>query len=97
MISGTVDGFMAGGESKDWSVELTETVFTTTAGFDTDSDDAALGTIWTIGDRAEDTAGDWSGQMHDPDGGTPQTAVGVFSAEYGVIGRMVGGFGANHD
>ena len=98
-ISGMIDGFMAGGESMDWSVKLNSTPI---AVFDTAHDFgvAAEGTVWTIGGAAAAAGGSWEGDFHNqvapPDGNNvPGTVTGEFSAVYGAVGHMVGAFGAH--
>lgn len=95
MISGTLDGFMTGDMSRDWTVALKD------AAIGTDGVIAAADTIWSIGGTAEKASNDaWSGQLHEvipadmSGAGTPRVATGVFSAEYGVLGHMAGAFGA---
>ena len=96
-ITGLLDNFM-GGEQV-WSVELMK------AGI---GDGGTFGGIscttcttqWTIEDVSEEKGGNWGGTFYGPiaagkDGaGTPMSANGTFSAEYGSIGHMLGAFGA---
>ena len=92
-VSGTVDGFDAGGERRDWTVALE---------FADIAADGAIGgtgagTVWTIGGDAGDAtaASLWSGRFHDVDADeVPGTATGTFAASYGDIGRLLGAFGA---
>ena len=93
-IKGMIENFMAGDESKDWSVELKR------AGWD---DGGAFGsstamTAWSINGNAAADSGSWSGRMYDEaedDSDVPTTAIGSFQSHYGESGRMVGAFGAN--
>ena len=90
-ISGTLDNFMANGESVDWSVSLhlapwassADTFATPTTDDATTMADETLGTTWSIGGTAADRSGTWSGQMYDEmpgpapdgDGSTVPTTV----------------------
>ena len=100
-ISGMIDSFMGDTAGMDtWMVKLPAldlatagTFAAATAGTPTDAEKP----VWSIGDAAGATAADseWGGSLHSPNaGGTPQVAVGTFSANYGVIGNMRGAFGA---
>ena len=97
-ISGTIDMFMgADGESRGWMVELKETDISSAGVIDgTDADTAPVGTVWTIGEKAAKTSGEWSGALQElGTDGVPKVATGTFDAWYGTAGRMVGAFGAN--
>ena len=94
-----IDGFMAGGESMDWSVKLNSAPI---AAFDTDHDFglAADATVWTIGGAKGAAGGSWEGDFHNqvapPDGNNvPGTVTGEFTASYGAVGHMTGAFGAH--
>ena len=101
-ISGTIDNFMANGESVPWSVELKR------AGWDSGA--ATFGgsgneaeTVWSIEGTPALESGGWSGQMYDEaasgaadDGSNvPTTVTGTFYSVFDKVGRMVGAFGAN--
>ena len=103
-ISGTIDNFMgADGMSRDWSVELKESLISAADGTitpDTAADATATGgTAWTMGGTAGSASGTgrWSGQLFevDTDSGVPQVGAGIFHSEYGNTGRMVGAFGVD--
>ena len=109
-ISGMLTDFMAGGEAKDWSVSLVGFGTNAEApiragGFGTVDSPAADGTdtartIWTIDGDAAARSGSWSGDFYYEStdqanaANTPPTAAGMFSANHGNVGRMVGAFGA---
>ena len=102
-ISGMIDGFMAGGESKDWSVKLNSSDITIAAGaadFSTTATATAT-TVWTAGGAAAAAGGSWEGSFYNQtstaDGGNnvPATVAGEFTATYGAVGHMTGAFGAN--
>jgi len=99
-IAGTLDEFLVGGEKMPWSVSLG------TAGIGADGSISAVGTntaetVWTIQDAAgaaSSPALTWGGQLHEVDAQkVPSVATGAFEASYGVIGRMIGAFGATLD
>ena len=99
-ISGTVDNFMAGGETMDWSVALGETVLSGTGAFSTTGDTtgptADNAVVWTIGGVDGAEAGSWEGGLRAAgDNGVPGLATGMFSATHGTVGHMVGAFGAH--
>ncbi len=57
-------------------------------------------TKWTIGGTAAAASGNWFGGFSQKDNGIgksviPQTVIGNFYSEYGRVGKIVGGFGAN--
>ena len=105
-VSGTIDNFMANGESVDWSVALHRAHWGTNGAFATPTTDNAdttadetMGTTWSIGGTASDRSGTWSGQMYDempgnpPTGdgsNVPTTATGTFYSEYGAGTSTVG-------
>ena len=76
-VTGTIDQFMADGESKDWTVELKKSALfndgtvigdRTRTGIDTaaaTADDVAQKTVWTIGETAAAASGEWSGALKD--------------------------------
>ena len=72
-LSGTIDNFMANGESVPWSVTLHRAPWGTTNGaFATPDDDTATtnvdeseGTTWSINGNSAPRSGTWSGQMYD--------------------------------
>lgn len=102
--SGTVTGSLANfrgsdGESRDWTVDLNEAAVGD--GVDTFGGAACTTctTQWSIDGVSEDKAGNWGGTFYDPVGtgkageGTPMSATGTFTAEYGAVGEMIGAFG----
>ena len=105
-VSGTIDNFMANGESVDWSVTLHRAPWGTAGAFATPATDVTetaanetLGTTWSIDGTAADRSGTWSGQMYDEmpgvapagDGSNvPTTATGTFYSEYGAGTSTVG-------
>ena len=109
-LTGTIDRFKVGndGAERDWSVNLnvdqTETFnnITNTGGSGgTATTVNANYTTWTIGgvtaDRTDNEGGRglWQAQMYETgDDGVPKVVTGIFHAEYGNSGKMVGGFGA---
>ena len=76
-VTGTIDQFMADGESKDWTVELKKSALfndgtvrgdPTRDGIDLtaiDPADVAQKTVWTIGGTAAAASGEWSGALKD--------------------------------
>ena len=100
MISGMVDGFMAGGESMDWSVKLGKTTLENAATFDSSSGDPATGdgVVWTVGGVAGAESGAWSGALLVPgDNGVPTMGTGQFSGTHGTVGHIMGAFGVHLD
>ena len=98
-LSGTIDNFMANGESVPWSVALHRATWSTGT-FAAASD----GTTWSIDGTAAPKSGEWKGQMYDempgnPPAGdgsdVPTTVTGTFYSQFESVGRMVGAFGAN--
>ena len=104
-ISGTISNFMgADGMARDWSVKLNETDISDAGvidGLGGDANDEQVGTVWTIGETAGGTTGQWSGNLHEEgDDGVPAIATGTFHSTYGHGGNdgvMVGAFGANKE
>ena len=99
-IDGAVDEFLVGGEKMPWAVSLG------TAAIGADGSIAADGTstaetVWSIqgsAGAASVPALTWGGQLHEVDAQqVPSVATGTFEAAYGVIGRMIGAFGATLD
>ena len=84
-VTGTLDSFMANGESVDWTVALhlapwdagTNGAFATpgTDNADTMADET-MGTTWSMGGTAADRSGTWSGQMYDEMPGDAPTGDG---------------------
>ncbi len=78
-VTGTIDQFMADGESKDWTVELKKSALFGNGQMIGDrtrdgivisvaplaGSDVAQETVWTIGDTAADPSGEWSGMLKD--------------------------------
>ena len=95
-VSGTIDEFVASGQSRDWSVELKETPIDAGGRYLY----RATGTRWTI--AGEDTpspfnVGWWNGSFRKPDAdqaGAPNGVTGGFHATYRNVGRMTGSYGA---
>ena len=83
-VTGTIDNFMANGESVDWSVALHRATWgdagafaTPTANADATMADERLGTTWSIDGTASDRSGTWSGTMYDEmPGNTDDTPPG---------------------
>ena len=94
-ISGTIDNFVGpDGAARDWSVELKKgNIIDSTAAI---SGPSGNQTEWTIGEKAADASGTWSGTLLDTGkDGVPKVATGRFFSRYGQEGRMVGAFGVN--
>ena len=95
-ISGTIDEFVASGQSRDWSVELKEAPIDAGSGYR----NLQTGTRWTI--AGEDTPtplnpGWWGGWFVKPDADqarAPNSVTGAFHATYRNVGRMTGSYGA---
>ena len=84
-VSGTINNFMANGESVDWSVSLHRATWdaSTVGAFatpetdvDTTKADETMGTTWSIDGTAADRSGTWSGQMYDEMLGDPPAGDG---------------------
>ncbi len=94
-VTGTIDNFMADGESKPWSVALRRGAFGGNGAIDAP---AGGGTVWSINGTAAPRSGTWNGQMYkataDPANTTPEVVTGAFASEFQGVGRMVGAFGA---
>ena len=105
-ISGMLTDFMAGGNSKNWEVELRGSGTSDEADIlagrigSPDNADAAntAKTVWSIDGEKAAMSGSWSGNFYDATtegaGNAPMTAAGEFKSEYGNVGRMTGAFGA---
>ena len=104
-ISGTIDNFMANGESVPWSVALHRAKWNGNGGaFEAGAADSD-GTTWSIDGTSAPKSGEWKGNMYDEmpgnasDGGddsnVPTTVTGTFYSQFESVGRMVGAFGAN--
>ena len=97
-LTGTIDGFMVNGVAMDdWTVKFVKN----------EADDAVGGfadgggityrgnTKWSIGDEEGDGMGRYEGVYLDQaDSGLMRATVGTFTAQYGTVGSMTGGFGA---
>jgi hypothetical protein len=110
-MTGTIDNFMANGESVPWSVALHRAGWGRSGAITAPTDDGsttdvneALATTWSIDGTSAPASGTWSGQMYDempgnpPNGdgsNIPTTVTGTFYSEFSDVGRMVGAFGAN--
>ena len=107
-LSGMVENFMAGGESKPWSVTLARQGWNATGGTEpaTDDDDTAtdesMTTTWSIDGNKAAADGTWMGQTYDTTTGpaddgltTPTDVIGTFNAKFETSGSMIGAFGAN--
>ena len=100
-MTGTIDNFMANGESVPWSVALHRATW----GNDGEFAAASNGTTWSIDGTSAPKSGEWKGNMYDEmpgnasDGGdgsnVPTTVTGTFYSQFDKVGRMVGAFGAN--
>ena len=94
-VTGTVDGFVANGTARQWSVELRSAAIgaggTITAG-----GSSTARTVWSIAGEPGAATGSpiWGGQFHDVDETQlPNAATGTFESTYGDLGRMTGAFG----
>ena len=103
MITGTLDNFMGGdGEGRPWSVDFMEAMIGDggTFGHTTAAACDMCMTQWSVDGVSEEKAGAWGGVFYDAiaagkdSAGTPMSANGTFSAQYGAIGHMIGAFGA---
>ena len=98
-ISGMVDGFMAGGESMDWSVKLGEAPLVATATFTSAGDGSTTvgdDVVWTISGVAGAESGQWSGALRAAgDNTVPAMGTGQFSATHGTVGHIMGAFGVH--
>ena len=92
-LSGVIDNFTGGdGESRNWKVTLNEEQMTNPGAQTATSEN----TVWSIGGEAAAKSGSWAAQLKEGgDDGVPELVTGVFQANYGNSGNMVGGFGAN--
>ena len=105
-ISGTVNNFMAGDESKPWSVALAKQQWTSggaTIEANTDDEntanvDESMTTVWSINGNKAAASGKWGGMMYDnaaKDGSNvPTDVIGTFESMFGDSGSMIGAFGA---
>ena len=109
-LTGTLDNFMANGESVPWSVSLLRANLNGTGGTvafndpDTASvDESATQTVWSIDGNSAAASGNWSAQLYDEkpgpapsgDGSDVATSVtGTFQSHFGSTHTMVGAFGA---
>ncbi len=96
MISGTIDDFMSGDTSLNWSVALGATTITGTGTFDSATGDPATGdgVVWTIGGVDGTESGAWSGGLRAAgDDSVPTLATGMFTATHGSVGHLLGAFG----
>ena len=101
-ISGTVNNFMAGDESKPWSVALAKQKWTdggaTIAANMNDDDTATMTTVWSINGNKAAASGKWGGEMYDTaandDSNVPTDVIGTFESMFGESGSMIGAFGA---
>ncbi len=105
-IKGTLSNFRTGAlgtspeSQRDWSVELMSAEIKNSTTENIGDWKATERTKWTIGGTAADASGNWTGKFTQQDsgrGGTlrPKVMTGNFYTEYGGVGKMVGGFGAN--
>lgn len=104
LVSGMIDNFMIGGESRDWTVTLTSDADAAADGVQT-ADNAALvspTTSWDLGGGVTGT-GAWSLAYHRlaADATTPPSHPDAVTGEFdaaiagGEIGQIVGAFGAS--
>ena len=100
--SGMIDGFVAGGEEKGWTVSLLSQGFVTgtpAGSFTSPRNNDRAEVQWTISD-AQNTPGqsgaNWwfAALVEDAEDSTAMGAIGEFSARYTNIGAMSGTFGA---
>ena len=97
-LTGTIDGFMVDGVAMDdWTVKFVKNEGDSAVGGFADGGGIYYNgnTEWSIGDTKGDGAGDYRGVFLDQaDSGLPRATVGHFTAQYGSVGSMTGGFGA---
>ena len=98
-IKGTLNGFMVDGVAMDdWKVEFQDnrTMTNRLGGFADGGGISYFGnTKWSIGDKEGDGTGRYNGVYIDQaDSGLMRATVGRFTAQYGTVGSMTGGFGA---
>lgn len=98
-IKGTLNGFMVDGVAMDdWKVEFQDnrTMANRLGGFADGGGISYFGnTKWSIGDKEGDGTGRYHGVYIDQaDSGLMRATVGRFTAQYGTVGSMTGGFGA---
>ena len=89
-VSGMIDGFVASGQERNWTVELKETPID--AGNNSFRNLERGSTQWRIpGGRAPSSlvSGWWGGTFRSAD-----ALTGGFNASYWNVGRMTGSFGA---
>ncbi len=92
-VEGSIAGFMAEGQAKDWSVALETAAIGTHGTISLGGVNTAF-TRWTIGGVEAEPAATWSGQFHDVDlDSTPTVATGRFDAAHGDTARISGAFG----
>ena len=103
-MTGTIDNFMANGESVPWSVALHRAKWNGNGGaFEAGAADSdGNGTTWSIDGTSAPKSGEWKGNMYDEaagaaddDSNVPTTVTGTFYSQFESVGRMVGAFGAN--
>ncbi len=98
-ITGTLDMFRgADDQMRDWEVQLKGSAIGDTGliGNDGTSTTSPGGTVWTIGDKAAEADGNWTGALRNNGAdGVPQVATGTFYSTYDTAGKMIGSFGAN--
>ena len=97
-ITATIDGFMVDGAAKDdWTVKFVKNEADNAVGGFADGGGINYNgnTKWSIGDEEGDGMGRYEGVYLDQaDSGLMRATVGTFTAQYGTVGSMTGGFGA---
>ena len=98
-IKGTLNGFTVNGVAMDdWKVEFQDnrTLASRISGFADGGGISYFGnTKWSIGDEEGRGTGRYNGVYIDQtDSGLMRATVGHFTAQYGTVGSMTGGFGA---
>ena len=96
-LSGMIDNFMAGNESKPWSVTLNNQEWNGTGG----TTSTEMATVWSIDGNKAAAAGTWEGRAFDTattgaadDGSNvPTDIIGTFNAKFETSGSMIGAFG----
>ena len=96
-LSGMIDNFMAGNESKPWSVTLNNQPWNGT-GSTTPTE--MMTTVWSIDGNKAAAGGTWEGRAFDTatdaadDGSSvPTDIIGTFNAKFETSGSMIGAFG----
>ena len=91
MLSGTVTNFS---NDSSWSLTLNEAGNETGANV-AESDNATV--TWEIGDATSRQTGSWTAEFFSESpyaGQTPDGVAGTFNAQFDLVGRLIGAFGA---